>query len=140
MGGNELESAENRRDRSERSVDPWIADTKDAAVRSKRLPSSAAITVASTARTPATARTLANAVTQTARQLRPKAGKNAPLGTFKKPSSSHELVDELSISIAPVVLGRGKHLFDGFEETVSLEHVGVRQSRFATHITYHVVH
>jgi len=50
------------------------------------------------------------------------------------------LVDELSISIAPVVLGRGKHLFDGFEETVSLEHVGVRQSRFATHVTYHVVH
>ena len=49
------------------------------------------------------------------------------------------IVDELSISIAPVVLGAGKRLFDGFDETVGLEHVGVRQSPFATHITYRVV-
>ncbi|HEX2112529.1 MAG TPA: dihydrofolate reductase family protein [Gaiellaceae bacterium] len=48
-------------------------------------------------------------------------------------------VEELSISIAPLVLGAGKRLFDGFDETVSLEHVGLRQSRFATHITYRVV-
>ena len=48
-------------------------------------------------------------------------------------------MDELSISIAPVVLGAGKRLFDGFDETVGLEHVGVRQSPFATHITYRVV-
>jgi dihydrofolate reductase len=48
-------------------------------------------------------------------------------------------VEELSISIAPVVLGGGKRLFDGFEETVTLEHVGLRQSPFATHITYCVV-
>ncbi|HEX9124341.1 MAG TPA: dihydrofolate reductase family protein [Actinomycetota bacterium] len=48
-------------------------------------------------------------------------------------------VEELSISIAPVVLGGGKRLFEGFEETVSLEHVRVLQSPFATHITYRVV-
>jgi dihydrofolate reductase len=48
-------------------------------------------------------------------------------------------VDELSISIAPVVLGGGKRLFDGFEATVRLEHLGLRQSPFATHITYRVV-
>lgn len=48
-------------------------------------------------------------------------------------------VDELSISIAPVVLGGGKRLFEGFDETVRLEHVQVLQSPFATHITYRVV-
>ncbi|MDP9185253.1 MAG: dihydrofolate reductase family protein [Actinomycetota bacterium] len=49
------------------------------------------------------------------------------------------LVDELSISIAPVILGAGKRLFEGFREDVKLEHVGVRQSPFATHISYRVV-
>jgi dihydrofolate reductase len=44
-------------------------------------------------------------------------------------------VEELSISIAPVVLGAGKRLFDGFEETMRLEHLGLLQSPFATHIT-----
>ena len=48
-------------------------------------------------------------------------------------------VEELSVSIAPIVLGAGKRLFDGFEETVNLEHVRVLQSPFATHITYRVV-
>ena len=49
------------------------------------------------------------------------------------------LVEELTISIAPVVLGGGKRLFDGFDETVNLEHVRLLQSPFATHITYRVV-
>jgi dihydrofolate reductase len=49
------------------------------------------------------------------------------------------LVEELSISIAPVVLGGGKPLFDHFDETMDLEHVRLRQSPFATHITYRVV-
>jgi hypothetical protein len=48
-------------------------------------------------------------------------------------------VEELSISIAPVVLGRGKRLFNDFGETVGLEHENLLQSRFATHITYRVV-
>ncbi len=49
-------------------------------------------------------------------------------------------VDEFTLTIAPVVLGRGKRLFAGFDEDLKLEHVGVRQSPFATHITYRVRH
>jgi dihydrofolate reductase len=48
-------------------------------------------------------------------------------------------VEELSISIAPVVLGGGKRLFDDFHQTVGLEHLRLLQSPFATHITYRVV-
>jgi dihydrofolate reductase len=48
-------------------------------------------------------------------------------------------VDELSISIAPVVLGGGKRLFHDFDDSVNLEHVRLLQSPFATHITYRVV-
>jgi dihydrofolate reductase len=48
-------------------------------------------------------------------------------------------VEELSISIAPVVLGGGKRLFDDFDETVRLEHLRLLQSQFATHISYRVV-
>ena len=48
-------------------------------------------------------------------------------------------VEELATSIAPVVLGGGKRLFDGFTEGVVLEHVSLRQSPFATHITYRVL-
>lgn len=49
------------------------------------------------------------------------------------------LVDELSIIIAPIVLGGGKRLFDGFDRRIELEHSGVRQSRFATFIDYRVL-
>jgi dihydrofolate reductase len=47
-------------------------------------------------------------------------------------------VDELSIIVAPIVLGGGKRLFDGFAKRVALEHLGVRQSPFATFIDYRV--
>jgi dihydrofolate reductase len=47
-------------------------------------------------------------------------------------------VDELSISIAPVILGGGKRLFDGFGQTLNLEHAGLLHSPFATHITYRI--
>jgi dihydrofolate reductase len=48
------------------------------------------------------------------------------------------IVDELTIIIAPVVLGGGKQLFDGFSASLDLEHLGVRQSPFATFIDYRV--
>jgi dihydrofolate reductase len=48
-------------------------------------------------------------------------------------------VDELSISTAPVVLGAGKRLFEGFDATLMLEPASVLQSRFATHVTYRVL-
>lgn len=48
-------------------------------------------------------------------------------------------VDELTIILAPVVLGGGKRLFDGFEKSLELEHLGVRQSRYATFIDYRVM-
>jgi dihydrofolate reductase len=48
-------------------------------------------------------------------------------------------IDELSISIAPLVLGGGKRLFDGFDQSIELEHLRTLQSPFATHISYRVV-
>ena len=49
------------------------------------------------------------------------------------------LVDELTIIISPVVLGGGKRLFEGFDQTLHLEHLGARQSPFATFIDYRVL-
>ena len=49
-----------------------------------------------------------------------------------------DLVDELTIIIAPVVLGGGKRLFEGFTKSIDLEHLGVRQSKFATFVDYRV--
>jgi dihydrofolate reductase len=48
------------------------------------------------------------------------------------------LVDELTIIVAPVTLGAGKRLFEGFGRSLDLEQLGVRQSRFATFIDYRV--
>jgi dihydrofolate reductase len=49
------------------------------------------------------------------------------------------LVDELTIIIAPVVLGAGKRLFEGFSSSLELQHLGVRQSQHATFIDYRVM-
>jgi dihydrofolate reductase len=49
------------------------------------------------------------------------------------------LVDELSIIVAPVVLGGGKRLFEGFSKSIDLEHIGVRQSKYATFVDYRVL-
>jgi dihydrofolate reductase len=48
------------------------------------------------------------------------------------------LVDELTIIVAPVILGGGKRLFEGFSSSLDLEHLGVRQSHYATFIDYRV--
>jgi dihydrofolate reductase len=48
------------------------------------------------------------------------------------------LVDDLSIIVAPLILGGGKRLFDGFEQDIELTHQGVRQSEHATFIDYAV--
>ncbi len=48
------------------------------------------------------------------------------------------IVDELTIIVAPLVLGSGKRLFDGFTPSLELEHRGVRQSPYATFIDYRV--
>lgn len=48
-------------------------------------------------------------------------------------------VDELSISIAPVVPGGGKRLVEGFDDTFQVEHIRALQSPFATHIPCRLV-
>jgi len=49
------------------------------------------------------------------------------------------VVDELTLTIAPVLLGAGKRLFDGIERTdLGFERSGVVESPFATHIRYRV--
>jgi dihydrofolate reductase len=48
------------------------------------------------------------------------------------------VVEVLAISTAPVILGGGKRLFEGFEEDVDLEIQSVHPSQWATHVTYRV--
>ena len=59
-------------------------------------------------------------------------------GQVIRQALSAGLVDELTIITAPVLLGGGKRLFDGFSGLVELEHLGVRQSAFATFVDYAV--
>ena len=49
-------------------------------------------------------------------------------------------VEELAMTIAPVVLGGGKRLFEGFTESLDLELLEVVSSPLATHISYRVRH
>lgn len=48
------------------------------------------------------------------------------------------IVDQLLLIIAPVIMGAGKRLFEGFSQSLDLEQLGVRQSQFATFIDYRV--
>lgn len=48
-------------------------------------------------------------------------------------------VRELTITIAPVILGDGKRLFEGFDRSIDLEQTHVLHSSLATHITYRVL-
>jgi dihydrofolate reductase len=47
-------------------------------------------------------------------------------------------VDELVISTAPVILGAGKRLFEGFDRHMDLEVAKVYSSPYATHVRYPV--
>jgi hypothetical protein len=38
-----------------------------------------------------------------------------------------------TINIAPVILGGGKRLFEGFSTSLDLEHLGLRQSQYDVH-------
>jgi dihydrofolate reductase len=48
-------------------------------------------------------------------------------------------VDTLVISVAPVILGAGKRLFDGFDKDIDLRIRSVHHSEWAVHTTYDVV-
>jgi dihydrofolate reductase len=48
------------------------------------------------------------------------------------------VIDELTIILAPVVLDDRKRLFKGFSNSFELEHLGLRQSPYATFIDYRV--
>ena len=48
------------------------------------------------------------------------------------------IVDELAISTAPLVLGGGKRLFEGFTHDLDLEVKQVWSSQYATHVHYAV--
>jgi dihydrofolate reductase len=48
-------------------------------------------------------------------------------------------LDEIAISIAPVVLGAGKRLFEGFDQSLDLEVIRTYTSPLATHVKYRVI-
>jgi dihydrofolate reductase len=60
-------------------------------------------------------------------------------GTIIREALAAGVVDELYVSTAPVVLGRGKRLFEDFDHDIDLEKVRVWDSPLATHVQYRVV-
>lgn len=49
------------------------------------------------------------------------------------------LIDELSLHIAPVVIGQGERLFDG-AGAFDLEPLAARGNELVTHVTYRIQH
>ena len=48
-------------------------------------------------------------------------------------------MDEFTLTLAPVLLGAGKHLFDGIERTdITFERAAVIESPFATHLRFRI--
>lgn len=60
-------------------------------------------------------------------------------GEIIRQALAEGIVDALTLIIAPVVMGAGKRLFDGFSQSIDLENLGVRQSQFATFVDYRVL-
>jgi dihydrofolate reductase len=60
-------------------------------------------------------------------------------GSLVRQALDAGVVDRLVISTAPVVLGGGKRLFDGFDKDLTLRKVQVWDSPHATHVEYEVV-
>ena len=60
-------------------------------------------------------------------------------GALVREALAAGVVDELVISTAPVVLGRGKRLFEGFDHDLDLHKLRVWDSPLATHVLYRVV-
>ena len=76
------------------------------------------------------------------RAVKEAAGRNVGVGggaDVIRQALTKGVVDELAISVAPVVLGGGKRLFDGFTKDVDLEILTVHHSPYATHTRYAVV-
>ena len=76
------------------------------------------------------------------RAVKEAAGRNVGVGggaDVIRQALTKGVVDELAISVAPVVLGGGKRLFDGFTKDVDLEILTVHHSSYATHTRYAVV-
>jgi dihydrofolate reductase len=48
------------------------------------------------------------------------------------------VIEEFTHSMAPVVLGGGKRLFEGFDESIDMEPIKTYSSPYATHVTYRV--
>lgn len=57
-------------------------------------------------------------------------------GEIVRQALSAALVDELTLIVAPVVMGAGRRLFDGFSQSLDLEQASVRQSELATFLEY----
>ena len=85
---------------------------------------------------------VADLATGIARAREAAAGKDVNLmggGDVIRQAFQADLVDELLLSTSPVLLGRGKRLFDGWERDVDLEKVQVWDSPLATHVRYRVL-